>query len=70
MPIRVVRILGICGVLTVLPVWVSKEGCSFVGKLLSRVTECSIPVVKTGMSLALLISAAKSLFMIEEKIWS
>jgi hypothetical protein len=35
----------VSGVFTVLPVWVSKEGCSFVGKLLSGVTECSIPVV-------------------------
>ncbi len=42
----------VSGVFTVLPVWVIKEGCSFVGKLLSGVTECSIPVVKTGMSLA------------------
>jgi hypothetical protein len=47
----------VSGVVTVLPVWVSKEGCSFVGKLLSGVTECSIPVVKTGMSWALFISA-------------
>ena len=45
------------GVLTVLPVWVSRVGCSFVGKLLSGVTELSIPVFKTGMSIAFLSSA-------------
>ncbi len=40
------------GVFTVLPVWVSSEGCSFVGKVHSEVTELSIPVFSTGMSLA------------------
>ena len=42
------------GVFTVLPVWVSNEGCSFVGKVLSEVTELSIPVFSTGVSLAFL----------------
>jgi hypothetical protein len=46
------------GVLTVLPVWVSREGCSFVGNVLSGVTVLSIPVLKTGISFALLRSAA------------
>ncbi len=46
-----------CGVFVVLPVWVSKEGCSFVGKVLSVVTELSMPVLSTGMSLAFLINA-------------
>ena len=46
------------GVFTVLPVWVSNEGCSFVGKVLSEVTELSMPVFSTGMSLAFLINAA------------
>ncbi len=46
------------GVFTVLPVWVSKEGCSFVGKVHSEVTELSMPVFSTGMSLAFLSNAA------------
>jgi hypothetical protein len=45
-------------VFTVLPVWVSREGCSFVGKVLSGVTVLSIPVLRTGISFALLRSAA------------
>ncbi len=46
------------GVLTVLPVWVSNEGCSLVGKAFSEVIELSMPVLSTGMSLAFLINAA------------
>jgi hypothetical protein len=46
------------GVFTVLPVWVSSEGCSFVGKVHSEVTELSIPVFSIGMSLAFLSNAA------------
>ncbi len=46
------------GVFAVLPVWVSKEGCSFVGKVLSEVTELSMPVFGTGISLAFLSNAA------------
>ena len=45
------------GVFIVLPVWVSNEGCSFVGKVLSEVTELSMPVLSTGMSFAFLINA-------------
>ena len=46
------------GVFTVLPVWVTSEGCSFVGKVHSEVTELSMPVFSTGMSLAFLSNAA------------
>ena len=46
------------GVFTVLPVWVSNEGCSLVGKVLSEVTELSMPVCSTGISFAFLINAA------------
>ena len=45
------------GVFTVLPVWVTSEGCSFVGKVHSEVTELSMPVFSTGMSLAFLRNA-------------
>ena len=40
------------GVLTILPVWVINEGCSFVGKAFSEVIEFSMPALSTGISLA------------------
>ena len=46
------------GVLTVLPVWVSNEACSLVGKVFSEVIELSMPVLSTGISFAFLINAA------------
>jgi hypothetical protein len=40
-------------------VWVTSEGCSFVGKVHSEVTELSIPVFSIGMSLAFLSNAGR-----------